>query len=201
MVSALDGKTAAGARVFDPRTWPTNPGEMPIILVQCPKQQKKGKGRSGAPSFDCIATIRVIGRVYALAQAGDAAATAALAAASALERQIEVAIVNDYALKREVQAFAQIDIVTGVNGKEGEAIFGETVLDFHLDFYQEPADFAPIAADPLDELHIFADLVNVFSPTGTFDETPFAADAEPDPRISGPDGRLEAAAIHIIPQD
>lgn len=200
VTAALMGKTAAGARVFTPRTWSTASEDMPLLLVQAPKETKTSLGRSGAPQFTCVTTIRVIGRVYVLAEAGDAGAAAALAAAGDLQRQIEVAVINDFALHREVQNFAGVEVVTGVS-KDAEQVFGETILDFALEFYQGPEDFAPIDGDPILELAIYADLLNVFSPTGVFDETPFAADATPPPRTSGPDGRLEGVALIILPEE
>ena len=39
------------------------------------------------------------------------------------------------------------------------------------------------------------DLTNVFSPTGAFTDSDFASGANPSPRASGPDGRLEVSAM------
>lgn len=199
MVEALLGKTVAGNNVFTPRTWPTVAGAMPIILVAPGKETKISKGRS-VPMFDVFGVVRVTGRIFAKADAGNAGQVAALAAAQTLQRQIEVAVINAYALRSAIQSFAKIETVVQV-AKEGDLIFGEVVIDFGLDVFQGPEDFHPTDGDPIDELAIFADLINVYSPTGAFNETPYAGDAVPAPRDRGPDGRAEAVSIVSLPQD
>lgn len=197
----LAGPTIAGANVFAPRDWPTKPDGMPIVLVQAPREEKVGQGRSGYAIFECIVTVRVIGRVYAKAGAGEAGAIAALAAVGQLKRQIEVAVIENALLRAAgVQAFAKVRSVADVKA-EGEFHFGEVVMEFDLEFVQGPGDFHPIDADPMEEIRIFADLINVFSPTGVFEDTPFADDAQPAPRTSGPDGRPEGQALITIEQE
>lgn len=202
VVAALDGATDALDRVFTPRTWPTAPGVMPILLVTPGKETKRGKGRS-VTQFDVIGVVRVQGRVYAKSGAEDAGAVAALAAVQTLQRQIEVAVIAEPNLRRVVQAFASVESQVSI-GKEGELTFGEVLVDFGLDYYQGPEDFHPLEGEPLETLAVFADLLNVFSPTGDFTDepqaTPFVADAEPAPRTSGPDGRAEGAFIVDLPQ-
>jgi hypothetical protein len=200
MVAAMMGATAAGTNVFAPRDWPTDTSEMPILLVQSPSEVKENAaGRSGPPQFTVTTTIRVVGRVTAKAQTGDAGAMAALAATGVLQRQIEVAVINNYALRRAIQQFSSVTVKNGVSA-EGEQHIAELVMDFALEFYQGPEDFAPNPSSVLEQFAIYADLVNVFSPTGTFAGTPFAGQAHPSPRTSGPDGRAEGAAVINIPQ-
>lgn len=185
--------TGAGVNVFSPRDWPTTTDEMPIILVQSPSETKESLGRSGAQQFTVTATIRVVARVKALAQTGDQGAMAALAAIGVLQRQIEVAVINDYDLDQVIQQIASVAVKNGVSS-EAEVHVAELVMDFAFEFYQGPEDFAPVVATPIDQLAVFADLVNVFSPTDTFDPAlePFTA-ATPAPRTEGPDGRPEAS--------
>lgn len=193
MAAALMGQTAAGNRVFTPRTWPTRPGEMPIVLLHPGKEVKKSKGRS-APAFDVLAVVRVQGRVYAKSGAGDAGAIAALAAAETLKQQIEVAVINQYDLRAAIQSFAQVETQV-TTGKDGELVFGEVLADFTLDFFQYADEFHPVDGEPLDELSIYGDLLNVFSKVSDFagepDATPWVADALAAPRMAGPDGRAE----------
>lgn len=197
----VEGPTMAGANVFRPRDWPTKPDVMPIVLVQAPREKKVGKGRGGYTIFETVVTVRVIGRVYAKAGAGEAGAIAALAAVGLLKRQIEVAVIEHPALRAAgVQAFLEVRSVTDVKA-EGEFHFGELVMEFDLECVQGPDDFHAIEEDPMAEIAIYADLINVFSPTGTFNGTPFAADAEPDPRTSGPDGRPEGMALITLPEE
>lgn len=199
IVAALTGATAAGANVYTPRTWPTKATAMPFLMVQSPTEEKVSLGRSGPAQFHVTATFRVVGRVYALETGVEQAAQAALAAVGALKRQVEIAVINDGLLHQMVQKFASVRSITDVK-TEGEATFGELVMDFGIEFYQGPEDFAPVEADPIEELAIYADLLNVFSPTGVFADTPFADDATAPPRTSGPDGRPEGAALIPLPQ-
>lgn len=193
IVAALTGTTGAGDKVFAPRDWPTTPGEMPILLIQSPTEHKESLGRSGAQQFTTTVTIRVVGRMTAKAQTGDAGAGALLAALGVLQGQIQVAVINSYDLSQQIQQIASVDVKNGVSS-EAEQHLGELVMDFHLETYEGPEDFAPVTASPIDQLAIFADLVNVYSPSGTFDPTlePFTA-ATPEPRTAGPDGRPEAS--------
>lgn len=196
------GATMAGQNVFDPRSWPTELGDMPIVLVEMPSEEKAGHGRSGAPMFTGVVTVPVIGRLTAKALAGDAAAPALRAALGVLQRQIERAVVNDYALRRAIQKHAFIRAKRQVSA-EGEQLVGQLAMEFGLEIYQGPEDFHPVEGEPLEELAIYADLLNVFSPTGDFaadpHATPWVADAEASPRDTGPDGRAEGAFVVTLP--
>jgi hypothetical protein len=200
VAAALAGKTAAGLNVFTPRTWPTTADEMPIVLVQSPRETKQNSnGRTGPAEFFVTATIRVVARVSAKAASGDAGAVAAEFAVGLLQRQIEVAVINDDALRRAIQKFSAVEIETGVKS-EGGLVFGELVMDFALEFYQGPEAFAPVLSNPFEELAIYADLLNVFSPSGDFADTPFPGSATSSPRTEGPDGRAEGLILIEIDQ-
>lgn len=196
-----DGATLLGGNVFVPRTWPTEPDGMPIGMVQSPTEEKTSLGRSGAVQFNCVTTVRFVGRVFAKVAGNDQAAIAALAAVGALKRQVEVAVLGNQALRDAgLQKFSWVRSVTDVK-TEGGYTFGELVMDFGLEFYQDWSDFHPLDADPFDQVAIYADLINLFSPTGAFDGTPFADEANPSPRTEGPDGRAEGAALITLPQE
>lgn len=194
MVAALAGTTAAIDNVFTPRDWPTTPIETPILLVQSPSEHKESLGRSGAQQFTTTVTIRVVGRLTGKAQTGDAGAMAVLAALGVFQGQIERAVINSYDLTQAIQQIAAVDVKNGVSS-DSELHLGELVMDFHLETYEGPELFAPIDSSPIDEMAIYADLVNVYSPTGVFvDLEPFDA-ATPAPRTEGPDGRPEATIL------
>lgn len=209
MIDALTRQDAAGdyptgiaGNWFSPRDWPTTPGEMPIGMVQSPKERKEGLGRSGAPQFTVTTTIRLVARVTAKAATGDAGAMAALSAIATLQRQIEIAVINDYELRRHIQQYTSVDVVNGVKD-EAEYHVAELVMDFALEFYQGPEDFQPTAGTPIEQLTIYADLVNVFSPTGDYSGTDegllFPAEIMPSPRTAGPDGRAEGVVFIAVP--
>lgn len=200
VAAALAGKTAVGANVFTPRTWPTTADEMPIILVQSPRETKQNSnGRTGPAEFFVTTTIRVVARVSAKAGSGDAGAVAAEFAVGLLQRQIEIAVINDDALRRAIQKFSSVEIETGVKS-EGGLVFGELVMDLALEFYQGPEAFAPVVGTQFDELALYVDLLNVFSPTGVFADTPFPGSATDPPRTSGPDGRAEGMILIGVDQ-
>ncbi|MES2034992.1 MAG: phage tail protein [Pseudomonadota bacterium] len=199
-VSAADA-TAVGGNWFAPRDWPTAPQEMPIGMVQSPAEHKQSLGRSGAQQFTVTATIRLVVRAWSKATAGDAGAAAVLGALGVIQRQVEIAVINSFSLTQVIQQISAIRVQNGVSA-DADRHMGELVIDFDLEFYQGPEDFAPIVGSPLTELAIYADLVNVFSPTGTFDPAlePFDV-ATPSPRTSGPDGRPEFKELIELPQD
>ncbi len=200
MVVALTGSTAAANNVFAPRDWPAQLGVMPILKVQSPTERKESLGRSGAQQFNVIATVRVIGNVTALASSGDAGAAAAMAALRVLQRQIEVAIINSYDLTLRIQQIAFVEIQNRITS-EGKQHVGELIMDFGLEFYQGPEDFAPPTISALEEMAIFTDLINVFDPNGDYPAPPVTDPVVPAPRTSGPDGRAEGAGLLIeLPQ-
>jgi len=59
---------------------------------------------------------------------------------------------------------------------------------------------SPPASTDLNLVKLELDLQNVFSPTGAFTDSDFAASVNPSPRASGPDGRLEISAmVKLVP--
>lgn len=201
IVAALTGATAAGANVFTARDWQTPAAQMPVILVQSPNERKETvSGRNGPAAFNVMGTFRIVARVYAKAEAGDAGAMAALAAVQLLQRQIEVAVINAAPIWELVQQFSWVEVTNTV--KKEEYHFGELIMDLGLEFYQGADAFAQVVSDPFAELHVFADLVNVYDPAGDYSGTEvsqlFPGAIMPSPRTSGPDGRVEAGAAIVF---
>jgi hypothetical protein len=194
--------TAAGPNVFLSRSWRTPPGGMPEVLVQSPNETKQNvAGRTGPGEFWTTGSFRIVARVYAKSDAGDAGAAAVSGAMGMLKRQIEVCLINADALRRAIQQFVSIESVTDVKS-EGGFTFGEVEMTFRMEYYQGPEDFAPVPGDPFTEIALYADLVNVFSAQSDFDPAlePFTLD-NPAPRTAGPDGRPEAKVLLELPQD
>jgi hypothetical protein len=160
--AALTGHTDAGAAVFVPRTWPTAPSDMPMLGITPGPELKTGEGRSGAPAFTTAAVIRVMGRLTAKAEAGDAGAAALLGAMMVLQRQIERAVINEPNLRRVIQQFKSVKVTRQIETKE--TIVGDLAMDFEVEFYQPAEDFFPIDGDAIETLAVYADLINVFSP-------------------------------------
>lgn len=189
-VAALKGKTDAGLNVFAALDYPTWDGSYPILYLHTPGEDKESLGRQGGPQFTTTLTLQVSGRVQVdnLAdQSGVAEATVQL---EALQRQIELALINNPALMSKLQQFPFVRTEMKTDGT-GDQNLGEVVMSIGLEFYQGPEDFYPTVTDDLEQITIDVDPVNVFDPTGTYPDPPFPGAVTPSPRTEGPDGRSE----------
>ena len=184
--------TNAIDRVYSPRDWPVKPARFPVISVRWHEDDKESMG-ANAPAFYTTTVVRVVGRVAALPEEDDAGAAAARLALGILKRQIEVAVINNYALTRIISEFASVSSRQEIKN-EGQEHEGELTMDFALKYQQGTEDFAPVLYDQIREIAIYADLANVASPTGEF-TPPFPYAVTDSPRTQGPDGRVEAAAL------
>jgi len=196
--AALKGATDAGQNVFVALDWPTWSGDYPILYLHTPAEDKESLGRQGGPQFTVTLTLQVSGRVQFANtedQAGVALATAAL---ESLQRQIELALINNPALMSQLQQFPFIRTEMKVDG-EGDQNLGELVMSIGLEFYQGPEDFYPIPTGPLDRITVDVDLVNVFDPSATYPNPPFPGVVTPAPRTQGPDGRSEGGLDITLP--
>lgn len=192
IVAALIGKTGAGANVFNPRDWPTKLGDLPMLMIQAPREHKDSQG-ANAPAYNVATTIRVIGRLTGKALDDGAAAGVLLTALGVLQRQIETAVINNYALYKIISEIQSVDVASEVKS-EGSQPIGEVTMDFVCLFYQGPEAFAQPDLTPIEALALYADCVNVFDPNGTYDK-PFNYPVAPAPRAAGPDGRVEGVAV------
>lgn len=196
--AALRGSTDAGENVFTAMDWPTWSGSYPLLYLHTPAEDKESLGRQGGPQFTVTLTLQVSGRVQVANledQSGVAQATAQL---EALQRQIELALINNPALMSLLQQFPFIRTEMKTDGM-GDQNLGEIVMSIGLEFYQGPEDFYPIPTDSLDRITVDADLGNVFDATGTYPDPPFPGAATPAPRTQGPDGRSEGGLDITFP--
>lgn len=196
---ALLGNTNVASSVYTPLDRPTWSGNYPVIFIQTPSEEKESLGRNGAPQFIVTTTVRIIARVEQPKEANGAGAAKAELALEALQDQIEKSLINYPKLMQQLQQFAWVRVQKEVNG-DGEKHLGELLMDFGMEFYQGPEDFYPIETDPLEEITVDADLLNVADPTGTYPNPPFPDSVTPAPRTSGPDGRSEGGLDITLPQ-
>lgn len=210
-VAALKGATLAGDRVYPARTWPTTKGSYPLIYLHTPLEEKEGLGRNGAPQYNVTATLRIAVRVEVQELPRNGGAEVATAELEAFQRQIERILINNPAIMERVQQFPFIRAEIYLDD-EGESNFADLILDIGIEFYQGPEYFYPIddqpdpgegfdaaaeiaaisPVNPLLDLRINNDLVDVADPTGTYADPPFPEAVTPAPRTSGPDGRNES---------
>lgn len=197
--AALSGATDAGTNVFAARDWPTWNGSYPVLYLQTPIEDKESISRNGAPQFTVTATLRISARVQKPTTTTGTGAAAAVVALETLQRQMEVALINNPALMSQLQQFPFVRTEMKVDD-DGDQNLAELVMDVGLEFYQGPEDFYPVATVPLEQITVDADLTNVFDATGTYANPPFPQSVEPAPRTSGPDGRTEGGIDTSLPQ-
>lgn len=168
VINGLTGATSAGASVFSPFDWPTQPETFPCILVRAPRERKRSLGKN-APLFSVTTTVEIIARTRALAQLGDAGSAQALAAAEQLKAQIEVALINNTSIwvnsdgSQIIEQFESVESEIATNS-EGEMPMAELQMRIEIEFIQGPDDFCPIPSTPLDGFN-----GTVVEPAGTLE--------------------------------
>ncbi|WP_260927371.1 hypothetical protein [Novosphingobium sp. 9] len=153
--AVIAANTDAGTRVFRPGDWPSTASTIPQIKMRLLSENRTSIARSGAPQFLTVATFRLILEVSALASEDDAGAGVAEAAAWALKRQVEVAVINSYPLTSTIQQIAGVRAQIVFNS-EGERHLAMVVLDLDLEFYEGAEDFAPVATEELEGIDLDA---------------------------------------------
>lgn len=204
--SIKEAKTDAGEFVYSPRTWPTWKGNYPSILCRALYEVKESQGPA-AIEFDVTAIIRISGRAQAPALREDAGAADVETALWRLQRQIEIAVINNPIIMLlpngdgdRLKHYPKVETHNLISAETREPT-GELMMDVSMQFYQGPEDFCPIPLIPLEEIQINADLVNVFDANGAYARPPMGYPVKPPPRTSGPDGRNEGALDIVLPQE
>ncbi|TKI02893.1 ATP-binding protein [Martelella alba] len=148
VVTALQGKTAAGANVFSPQDWSTSEDMYPAILVQTAFDDKQSLGRN-APQFNTTTTVLISGRLQELDSAADNdGAIKAQQALESLREDIERAVINSYDLTRQIQQFKAIRSRIDLN-TSGEGHIAQLSMELEIEYYQGPEDFYPVETVPL----------------------------------------------------
>lgn len=199
MVQALKGATNVGQSVFSIIDWATWSGSYPVAYLQAPKEDKESLGRQGGQQFTVTATVPIMVRIEVPAKANNVGTAEAQVALEAIKGQIERALINFPPLQRLIQHMPFIRSSIDVDG-EGAKNLGELQMEIGLEFYQGPEDFYPIPTDPLEQITVDMDLVNVFDPSGTYSDPLFPGAVTPAPRTEGPDGRSEGGLDITLPQ-
>lgn len=190
VVAALTGATNVGDRVYTARTWNTFPKEYPLIYLKPPKESKESLGRQGAAQFNTTATFTIEARHKVPSQPDGLSAAVLQDALATLGEQIQVAVVNNPSLRKNIQqvAFIETDMQLSDEGAQEQ---GEMQVSIGLEFYQGVEDFFISPFTEIDSVSITADLISPYDPSGTYADTAFPDAATTAPRTSGPDGRAE----------
>lgn len=189
-------QTIAQGRVYMPMDWPTQDADAPILKIQFLEEDKESKGNAGI-QFDTAATIEVIGEVSRDATVGDSSKTDAglvLTALGLFAREVELVVIGDPVLfgGAQVGLIQQLRSVKTryANTAAGAKHRGAFSMTFEFVFYQGTEDFRQPPTTDIERFHIYADLINVADPSGTY-TPPMTYVPTPAPRTSGPDGRVE----------
>lgn len=196
--------TPAAGKVYLPYTWPTDPEDEPILKIGVPEEVKESLGKSGI-QFTTGCTLEVIAEVSATAKADNAEANDIWVALGMFQRDVELAVIGCPALfggaavgadgvwpagqPGLVQQLKSVHTKYAINS-DGKMSRGSFSMTFDFDFYQGTEDFQVPATYDIDRFHIYADLINVADPSGTY-TPPLDYTPVPAPRTHGPDGRIE----------
>lgn len=143
--------TAAGARVYEPRDWPSSSSDYPAIFISCPRGQKESLGRN-QPQFTTTETIRLLARVDAPADSADGNAGVVQAGLLLIKRQIEVAVIGAPLLMRQIQQISGVTSELGINSG-GERHLGELGIEMELEFFEGPDAFCAPAAVAISDMN------------------------------------------------
>ncbi len=192
----VEAGTLAGDRVYTPRTWPTQPVDLPAIIVRTPTQRRQSTGRHGPPQFMGEVMLTVTARVTATTEADADEVVRVIA------EQIETAILQngEFIFDSDIQQFTSTALELRVSA-EARSITAEAHCSFACEVYEIFEPTIDAEGDPFPPRHqlqgidVKADLRNVFDPSGTYPApTAPAYSPTPAPRSTGPDGRVEGGA-------
>ena len=148
-----DGATDAGTRVYTPGDGPSQQRTLPQIKLRLARETRQSLSRSGAPHFRTTATVRILAEAQSYALEDDEGAERAQAAAWAIKRQVEVAIINSYPLFDVVEQLANMRADLAFNA-DGALHIAGIQMDLDFEFYEGAENFAPIFAETISDVLI-----------------------------------------------
>lgn len=196
VAALIAANTLAQTRIESARTWPTQSGAMPAIIVY--DFDSNGEDQSGggtAPFFEVTLSLTVDCRVE------HASKRTAEAALDLLCAQVKLILLTPPTLIQHVNKIKSVRLAktyapeeAGGKNTEKHVFIGRFVLE--LVYFQV---WEPTFATGLSGVNYYLDALNVVDPTGIY-VPPFAYTPTPEPRTVGPDGRVEIAAKIDLPQ-
>ncbi|WP_321865721.1 hypothetical protein [Paraburkholderia tropica] len=173
--------TVPGVNLYSPGDWNLAASKLPALKLRHGPEEKRSKGPNGQTAFDTLSAFEM--RVEVVAKSGPLA----LLALEEIQADLEAAIFKSVVLRNLTQDFAFMRTQTDVSS-EGEAHVGVMAISLGVQMFET---FYPDVTAALTEIDLTADLINVYDPTGTYDNPPFPDAVTPAPRTEGPDGRAE----------
>ena len=174
VVNLLKNKTLAGDKVYNSLPFNVNEDDCPCILVYSPTDNGTSRARH-IPLMEASLTINIEARVMQ-------EYTGAALALDTLAEQIETIILSSQAFQNEIEGVSSVNTQIGVDDG-GKTIFCVAILGITVDYRRE----YPTVIDD----QFLAATIN----TDTID--PY----DPNRASKGPDGRIEATADVLIPQN
>lgn len=193
--------TIAQDQVYLPRDWPVQQAQVPILKIMPPTEIKEGQGNAGI-NFETTATVELVLEVSRPAEPDDIGAAKLLTGLTLFQREVELAVIGDPTLfggagPGLVERLRSVQTKTVLND-DGTLHRGAMSMIFDFVFFQGTEDFQQPQMTDLDRFHLYADLINVADPSGTY-VPPMDYVPTPAPRTAGPDGRVEGEAEVIPP--
>lgn len=183
--------------VYRSDTWPLTDVELPAILIPGRYIEERESTGKASPEYDVITTFKVVGRASALAGVDDNGADLLQNALEILKVQIERRLIGAYPIMLAVSSIMRIESEFQVIA-DAQKPTGEVRMTFKVLFREGPEDFAIPDADPINEISVSTDLLNVFDPLGDYSAgTLFPQSITAPPRTIGPDGRIEGGGLYF----
>lgn len=192
--------TIAQDQVYLPRDWPVQASNLPILKIAPPSEVKEGQGNAGI-NFETTCTVELILEVARLSESGDVGAAKLLTGLTLFQREVELTVIGDPTIfggagPGLIERLKTVQTKIVLND-DGTLHRGAMSMVFDFVFFQGTEDFQLPQMSDLDRFHLYADLINVADPTGTY-IPPMDYQPTPAPRTVGPDGRIEGEA-EVIP--
>lgn len=180
-----------GMPILSPGDWNTPPEDLPVIMLRSTGDQKQAVAMA-QPNFETTVTLEIEAK---LEGASDEEAQDDI---EALGARIEQVLFTDYALSALVQKWASVQTRTGVSS-EGRKHVGAFKMLINVELFEEFDAYAEDPAPAFEGANIHVDTAMPFDPTGAYENPPFPAAVNPEPRTSGPDGRDEGGLTITLP--
>jgi hypothetical protein len=140
--------TLAGLAVYTAKTFPTDPVELPMLILQTPIERKESLGRNGPPSFTTVMHLAVNARVTGTSEA------AIETDLDTLCSQVEAALLCSDDFMRVLQQVRSVDTQFGVFANGG-ALIGAAEIVLECETFQE---FDPPPGEDVQQFSILADI-------------------------------------------
>lgn len=168
-IALLKGRTQAGDKVYSPRDFPTNDGDLPALRLKVVRSSSENLvGNAGPSQFNTTDTLEVLIRCDATASLDDEGAADAEERVDAIAEQVERLIVN--APELQLLGVDEFKAIRRAFGYDGSAALhlGEAMLEFDYVYLQPADDFARPDDAPLTQVAVTGTATPYATPDAPF---------------------------------